>query len=84
MTTAEKIVAAITAYKPSAVTLAMGYMVGPLNSGREHFPEVCHVVEEKRNASGRCTKLVAEYKDKSRIIFTWSESRGARYGVVQQ
>lgn len=69
---------------PSAVTLAGGYMV--TLSGRrvifaDHGVSVPRMIGERRNASGRCTAVTAEYRDGSRLRFTWSEARGPRYAV---
>lgn len=73
---------------PSAVTLAGGYMV--TLSGRrvifsDHYGDRAasppRMTGERRNASGRCTAVTAEYRDGSRLRFTWSEARGPRYVV---
>jgi hypothetical protein len=61
----------------SAVTLAGGYAVR--RDGTRYLFENCRVREMKRNAQGRCTKLVGTYYDGSTITYTWSESRGPKY-----
>ena len=74
--------------KPQAVTLAYGYMV--TLSGRrvifsDHYGDRAasppRMIGERRNKAGRCTAVTAEYRDGSRLRFTWSEVRGPRYTV---
>lgn len=69
---------------PSALTLAGGYMV--TLSGRrvifaDHGASVPRMTGQRRNKAGRCTAVTAEYRDGSRLRFTWSEARGPRYVV---
>ena len=78
-TTAETIVDTIGLYGPSAVTLYGGYAMNI--DGRIMF-EPARITGEKRNKSGRCTRLVASYKDGSSILFTWSEAKGALYRAL--
>jgi len=65
----------------SAVTLYGGYAM--FNGKTVNF-EPAHIAEEKRNKEGRCTKLVAQYKDGSELVFTWSQSSGAKYRVKSE
>lgn len=62
-----------------AAALSYGYAIR-IDRSRVDFP-IGRTVEDRRNANGRCTRHVREYADGSRLIFTWSESRGARYEV---
>lgn len=79
MTTAAEIIQ--TCASASAVTLYGGYAVMP--DGSRKLFEPAHIASEKRNASGRCTFLTAEYKDGSALRFTWSPSQGARYTLIK-
>lgn len=63
-----------------ACTLEGGYAV-TRTGGRILFTP-CRVERLTRNASGRCTSLTARCHDGSRLRFTWSEQRGARYTVL--
>lgn len=60
-----------------AVTLSGGYAVR--RDGSRYLFTPCRVRVAKRNASGRCTKLIGTYYDGSTIQFTWSEAHGYRY-----
>ena len=61
----------------SAFTLVYGYAVhGAEHSHTVRFPTLKKVLEERRNANGRCTLLLGQYEDGSRIRFTYSENRG--------
>lgn len=77
----------IRTHQPVACSLQMGYMVIGGNHSRVNFSDHYNngawdsprVVSETRNRAGRCTAQVVEYKDGSRVRYTWSESRGASY-----
>jgi len=61
----------------SAYTLKSGYaFVTRPSAHRILFPPA-RTLEERRNASGRCTRFVGEYPDRSRICFTYSSNGGA-------
>ena len=73
---------------PTAVALAMGYMV--TRDGRrivfsDHYgnrlADAPRVVARSHNRAGRCTGLTVQYSDGSRLRFTWSEAHGPRYAV---
>lgn len=70
--TAERIAA--TAPKFQAYTLSGGYGMS-LDGSRECW-DPCRVVTERRNATGRCTYLLGEYADGSRLEFHWHPVRG--------
>lgn len=63
-----------------AFTLAGGYAVH--GSKRKLF-EPCNRLQEKRN-KGRCTLLLAQYSDGSRLRFTYSENLGPKLIEVPQ
>ena len=76
MTTAQTIAAALNAETWTAYTLAYGYASNQ-SAGRILRFEPARIVEEKRTPAGRCARMVGEYADGSRLIFTWSEDRGS-------
>lgn len=75
MNTALAIIEAIRAAQPDAFTLSGGYMV---NKGSRTLFETARIISERRNSSGRVLMCVAQYKDGSRIRFTWSDGQGSR------
>lgn len=61
----------------AAVTLEYGYAVR--YDGTRVMLEPAKVMDEKRNSAGRCTRLVVQYSDQSKLEFTWSEKRIPEY-----
>lgn len=59
----------------SAFTLVHGYAMH--EDARETFPPLKKVIKENR-ANGRCTLLLGQYEDGSRIRFTYSENGGPK------
>lgn len=88
-THAEIVAGLINRHDIIACSLASGYMV-TRDCGRiifsDHYGDRCadapRESDIKRNKDGRCTGLVATYSDGSRLRFTWSQERGARYRVL--
>lgn len=76
---------AIRDLNPVAVSLENGCIATMENNRfREHrIPQGKIVKESRRKLDGRCTLLLVEYLDKSRLKFTWSEIAGPRYSVVK-
>lgn len=65
-------------HNAGAVTLYGGYALKHGETVR--FP-AAHIANETRNKDGRCTRLTAIYADGSKLLFTWSQSKGAEYTV---
>lgn len=78
--TADIIVSTLRAKPFAAVTLTYGYAVD--YAGARSLFEPARTVKETRNARGRVTRLIGEYADGSRILFTYSDERGPRYASV--
>jgi hypothetical protein len=81
MSTAQSIYNTLMDKPCSAVTLAGGYAM--CYDGSRPLFEPCHEKMMRRNKDGRCTYLLAEYKDGSELLFTWSDSKGANYKVMK-
>jgi hypothetical protein len=61
----------------SAVTLEYGYAIH--SDGTRTLFEPARVLLIKRDKYDRCTKLVVQYSDQSKLEFTWSEKRIPEY-----
>lgn len=81
MGTAHTIKGLIESLNANAVTLQGGYALNQFTGHRVTF-EAGHVVRERRNSSGRVVTLVVEYKDYTRMLYSWSEHRGAQYEAI--
>ena len=77
MTIAEEVIEKIKG--ACAVTISGGYAMY-YDGGRSVFPPA-HIISEKHNKEFRCTSLIGEYEDGSRIYFTWSERSGSLYST---
>ena len=89
-THAETVRDLIAARDPIAVTVSCGYMVTRQHERilfSDHYGDrtwsVPWVTDEKRSVSGRCTAFTAVYSDGSRLRYTWSDSLGPRWRVLE-
>lgn len=81
---ADDVLAAIDVTKQhgglTAYTLSGGYACAA--AGHIVRFEPGREVSRKTNKEGRTTRLITEYKDGSRLLFTWSEANGSNIKLI--
>ena len=78
-TTADAVRQALSGGNVRAASMTAGYAM--LDDGNRVLFEAARELSDKRNSNGRCIKHVVQFKDGSKLQFTWSENRGPKYSI---